>query len=242
MIVEWSRGYSELKVFGIISRWVFIVSLPVLFFTISLAWGFNSLWLYKYGFQKYNVSQSTGLPENQLDKAARGLIRYFNSGEEYVYITIDKENESFQLFNQEEQIHFRDVKQLVWLDYKVLAGTLIFFLSYVIVSIFWRGGKYRRYLAGNIVRGSLLTIFLIIVLGIASLFNFDRLFLQLHYLIFTNQFWSAEGYMLMLFPGGFWYDATFFCIGVMAGLAVVMGILSIIYLRMSRFHYSSQSM
>ena len=72
---------------------------------------------------------------------------------------------------------------------------------------------------------------LLIVLGVASMLDFDQLFLQLHHLIFTNTYWSAEGYMLLLFPGGFWFDAALICIAFMAGLAIISGIIGIIFLK-----------
>jgi integral membrane protein (TIGR01906 family) len=223
-----------LKILGIIATWVFVLCLPVLFFTASLAWGFNSLWLYKYGFQKYRVSQSTGLSESDLDKAARGLIRYFNSGEEYVHITVTINNQQVELFTEEEQIHFKDVKSLVKLDYIALLGTFLFVLVSVITAMFWHRGKYRRWLARSVVWGSGLSLGLLLVLGIAAVLDFDQLFLQLHYLIFSNLYWSAQGYMLMLFPEGFWNDAAFICIGFMVALAVICGAAASVYLWIRR--------
>ncbi len=223
-----------MRISGTLIRWLFVICVPVMLLTASLAWGFNSLWLYKYGFQKYQVSQSTGLPESELDKAARGLISYFNSSDEYVRITVTANNQSFPLFTEEEQIHFKDVKGLVWLDYWVLIGTGVFVLGYILSLAFLQGGRFRRYLARSVIWGSGLAILFILVLGVASFFDFDALFLQFHFLAFSNQYWSATGYMLMLFPGGFWYDAAFFCIGFMAGLAVILGAASFIYLHLTR--------
>ena len=64
----------------------------------SIGWAVNSLWLYKYGFEKYNVSRTTDLAEAELEKAATGLISYFNSGEEYISLTVIKDGKSFELF------------------------------------------------------------------------------------------------------------------------------------------------
>jgi len=79
--------------------------------------------------------------------------------------------------------------------------------------------------------GSGLSILLIIVIGVASYFDFDALFLQFHYLVFTNMFWSAEGYMLRLFPGNFWYDAFFIMIAFMAFWTLLLGTLAVVCLR-----------
>jgi uncharacterized membrane protein len=79
-----------------------------------------------------------------------------------------------------------------------------------------------------------LTLILLVVLGIAAVLDFDRLFLQFHFLAFTNTLWSAQGYMLLLFPGGFWFDAALICGAFIAGLALVFNILSRVYLRAGR--------
>jgi integral membrane protein (TIGR01906 family) len=229
LVEEW-----VMKVLDIIARSIFILSLPALFISSSLAWGFNSLWLYEYGFQKYNVAQTTGLSALDLQKAATGLIHYFNSRDEYVNITVEKNGVSFGLFNTEEQIHFKDVKALVWLDYKVGIVSLILAAGYILAYIFWSGGKYRTLLARRVLWGSGVSLLLILILGIASLLDFDQLFLQFHELVFTNSYWSASGYMLMLFPGGFWYDAALICSGFTAACALISGALSLLYLRINR--------
>ena len=121
------------------TKWLFILCIPILLLTASIGWAVNSLWLYKYGFEKYDVSQTTGLPEVELEKAAAGLISYFNSDEEYINLTVMKDGKPFELFNREEVIHFRDVKGLFRLDYRVLLGTLIYTSGYALVSL--SGGR-----------------------------------------------------------------------------------------------------
>lgn len=223
-----------MKFFQVLIRWIFILSLPALLISASLAWGFNSLWLYEYGFRKYDVSQTTGLNSQNLQIAATGLIHYFNSGAEYVNITVQKDGSPFELFNTDEQLHFKDVKGLVWLDYKVLVVSLIIAAGYILTSIFWRRGRYRATLARSALWGSGLTLLLILFLGIASLLDFNQLFLDFHEAVFTNNYWSTPGYMLLLFPGGFWQDATLICAGFVAAGAIIIGALSAIYLMTSK--------
>ncbi len=65
-----------------------------------------------------------------------------------------------------------------------------------------------------------------LALGLGALLDFDQLFLQFHRLSFSNQFWQldpARDYLIMLFPGGFWYDAALFCALATVGLAVILG-------------------
>jgi integral membrane protein (TIGR01906 family) len=214
---------KKLKILGIIAKWLFILCLPVLLLTVSIGWAVNSHWLYNYGFQKYSVIQTPALAEFDLEEIANGLISYFNSDAEYISLIVAKDGESFELFTPEEIIHFKDVKGLIWLDYWVLLGTGIYVLAYAGLSLFWQRRRSWRRLAWGTVGGSGITLALMLALGIGVLLGFDRLFLQFHLLFFSNEFWSAEGYMLLLFRAHFFYDAALFCGGIILGLAVILG-------------------
>jgi len=189
---------------------------------------FNSVALYEYGFDKYDVVSTTGLARTELVKSAETLISYFNSGEEYIDLVVEKDGVEFELFTREESIHMKDVKGLVRLDYGVLAGTLAYALGYAGFYLYRRNN--RGLIARNILIGSGVTLILILALWLGSLWDFDQLFYRFHLLAFSNDFWSAQGYMLKLFPGGFWYDVVLFCASGMAATAAVLGMLAGSYL------------
>lgn len=223
-----------MRILGLVAQWLFVLCLLVLLLTASIGLAVNSLWLYKYGFEKYSVGQTTGLADVELEKAARGLIGYFNSDEEYISLTVVKDEQPFELFNQRELIHLKDVKGLIWLDYWVLLGSLVYALTYAGISLFWRKGRYWRRLAWGVVGGCGVNIALMLALGLGALLGFDRLFLQFHLISFTNPFWQLDptrDYLIMLFPQGFWYDATIFCTLATAFGAVVLGGVAGVYLK-----------
>ena len=213
-----------MKIISTVTRWLFILCLPVLLLTASIGWAVNSLWLYEYGFDKYGVSQTTGLAESELEAAARGLISYFNSNEDSINLAVIKDNASFNLFNEREVAHMSDVKELIRLDYGVALGTLIYILGYAAINLFQR--KDWRQLARGTVGGSGLTLVLMLALGSGILLNFDRLFWQFHLISFTNDLWlldPSRDYLIMLFPGGFWYDAAIFCALSTVVAAIILG-------------------
>ena len=224
-----------MKVLMSIARYLFIVSLPFLLLTAVIAGAGNCSWLYTHGFEKYNVRQSLAengfsLTGTDMTKIALGFIRYWNSNEQYINLTVQQQGQSVALFNQDEIIHFRDVKKLFLLDYNVLIGTLFYCLFFSWVSVFRENGRYRKKLAVATLWGSGITLGLMLALGIGTLVDFNNLFYDFHLLVFTNTFWSTEGNMLLLFPDGFWYDAaTYIVIGI-AALAVILGGASWIYL------------
>ena len=212
-----------------------MLCLPVLLLTVSIGWAANSLWLYERGFGEYNVSQTTGLAEPELKKAANGLISYFNSDEETIALTVVKDDKPFVLFNQQEIAHLKDVKGLIWLDYSLLLGTGIFVVAYAGLGLFWR--KDRRQLARGVVGGSGITLALMLALGLATLLGFDQLFLEFHLISFANDLWlldPTKDYLIMLFPKGFWYDMTIFCALATAGLAVVLSGVTGVYLKRTK--------
>ena len=226
-----------MKIIGIVAKWLFILCLPILLLTASIGTAVNSLWLYEAGFEKYNVSQTTGLADEELEKAAAGLINYFNSSEEYISLTVVKDGEPFELFNEREILHLKDVKELFWLDYYLLWGTLSYILAYAGVSLFWQRRKHWRRLAQGVVWGSGITLGLMLLLGLGALINFDLLFWGFHLISFANEFWlldPAKDYLIMLFPGGFWFDMAMVCGGMTVGLAGILGGVGGGYLLFSR--------
>jgi len=211
-----------LRKLGIAARVIFIVALPAVLISAAIAFEFNSLWLYKAGFEKYGVSQTAGLAEEELEKAAKGLISYFNSDEEYISITVVKDNQPFELFNEDEVVHLKDVKHLVRLDYRLLLGTAIYVGAYAGVCL-WRRRKYRRKLAWSVIMGSGITLGMIVGLGIGStVMDFEQMFARFHFLAFTNELWMldpSQDYLIMLFPEGFWFDAAMLFGQIVAGVA-----------------------
>jgi integral membrane protein (TIGR01906 family) len=224
-----------LKISGTFARLLFALSLAALLLSDTIGGAINSRWLYQYGFQKYQVSETTGLAPAELEEAARGLIRYFNSNEELISLTATKDGQSFPLFNQREVIHLKDVKGLVWLDYRMLMGASLYILIYALGVFLSRTRKWRS-LAGGVLGGSALTLGLMLALGLGAIFSFEQLFLQFHRLSFTNDFWQldpARDYLIMLFPQGFWFDAFSFCAIAAAVVAVALGVVSWLYLKKS---------
>jgi integral membrane protein (TIGR01906 family) len=231
----------KLKILLIIARGLFVLCLPCLLLTASIWWAANNHGLYTSGFAKYDVATSTGLNEAELDKVATGLIDYFNSGEEFVDITVVKDGQSFELFTEEEILHFRDVKGLFRFDFYVLLGTGIYVGCYAAASLIWRRPSYWRGLSKSTLIGSGITLVLMLALGLGTFLDFDQLFLQFHLLSFSNEFWSAEGYMVLLFPRDFWYNTAIYCATVTTAAAVILGAVSAGHLLLTRRAISGQA-
>jgi integral membrane protein (TIGR01906 family) len=111
----------------------------------------------------------------------------------------------------------------VQLDFRLMVGTAVYVGVFTGLCLFWRKRRYRRELVRGTFIGSIITLGMIVGLGIASVAaDFDQLFLQFHFLAFTNQLWlldPARDYLIMLFPEGFWFDAALLMGKIIAGVA-----------------------
>jgi integral membrane protein (TIGR01906 family) len=224
-----------MRIFSLFAKIIFIICMPFFLFTASIGIAINSHWLYSAGFEKYDIAQVTGITLPELNKAATGLIQYFNSSDEYINLQVIKDGQPFTLFNEKEVQHLKDVKGLIWLDYKVLIGTFVFLLIYAGFHVKRTANK--RNLAQGLFGGGVLTVVLGMALGIGILFGFDNLFWNFHLLSFSNDFWlldPTKDYMIMMFPGEFWYDTFGFVAILTLGLAIIVGAMGGVYLRISK--------
>jgi integral membrane protein (TIGR01906 family) len=183
--------------------------------------------IYEYSFNKYHISQVTGISEVQLSEVARRLIDYFNSRVETPQIEVVKDGKEFELFQENEQncelTHLKDVKRLFQVDYLMQRISLAYTIIYILLFLLWWKSRWQDLVKG-IRRGCALTLVLIAVLGLASIFiNFEQLFIRFHQFTFHNLCWMSTGYLPMLFPELFWRDIALFGGGTIAAAALLIG-------------------
>ena len=151
--------------------WLFIICFSLLLLTSTVRLGVNSVHLYEYGFDRYGVSEDTGIDSDQLSEVAKRLIDYFNSRVETPQMVVTTEGgEEFALYQEDDQnrelTHLADVKKLFQLDYRIQAASLAYIFIYVLLFLLWVKGRWQD-LARGVRRGCVLTLALIAVMGIA---------------------------------------------------------------------------
>lgn len=215
------------RVLGPVGVTLFILCVPIFLITSNLTLAVNSVRLYEYGFNKYDVSEAIGIEDEELLRTARELMHYFNSDEESIQITVVTEDgEELDLFNAREIIHLKEVKGLIRLCYNLQLATFGCLAAIAIGGFISQRKRFGSSLAKMALGGGAITIALLILVGIAALVNFDWLFLGFHRLFFGGDTWildPATDYLIMMFPPGFFYDAALFVVGAIIVEALIIG-------------------
>ena len=213
------------RIWGILSI-LSVLPIALFFIANSVSWAVNDLDLYQRGFDKHGISEVTGIQREELVSVGRQIRSYFNSSEEPLEVRARVFGQERELFSQREVLHMQDVKGLVREVYLVELASAGYLLLFVAVGLSLRRPQIAAWLAKLGLWGSGITVTIVILVGVLSLGAFDWLFLLFHQASFANNYWLLDprrDYLVILFPEGFWLDATIFVAFLSVSQAVVMG-------------------
>jgi integral membrane protein (TIGR01906 family) len=229
-----------LKIVSSIAAKLFIISVSLTLVTGTIQLEINSVRLYEYGFDKYAVSEDTGIDRQQLTEVARKLVYYFNYRIETPQLTVQRRSgEEFLLYQEDGQnrelTHLADVRRLFLLNSLILLVSLVYLAGYVLAFLLWIKGHWWD-LATRVRHGCVLTLAVMVIMGLTTvLVDFEQLFFQFHHLAFSNPWWASTGYLPRLFPEYFWEDVALLGAVSMATGALFLGsvawVIPMLYLR-----------
>jgi integral membrane protein (TIGR01906 family) len=223
-----------MKILKTIVFWFFICCVPLLLITSNLRWGINEIRVYEYGVDKYEISYVTRIDKPELMNVYQHLIDYYNSEVDSAQVIVEKEGRKVAIFNEKELIHLSDVKNLIQLDYVIQIAALLILLVCCLALLIVLKARWHM-LANGFLWGSVVTLGLMIFLALWSVFGFEQLFVLFHRLSFTNEFWILDpgaDYLIMLFPGGFFYDIALFGFAAVIIESLFLGAIAFIILKL----------
>jgi len=215
----------KMKLLEFISSLAFvllILCIPVLIVSTTVHIYSHSTDLYRAGFDKYHISQRTGISNIQLGDVAKQMVDYFSGMSTTPQLTVTKHGAPSPLYNEKELIHLGDVRNIVQLFTILQVASILLFIG-LAVYLYFRSGL-RRVLTG-IQIGSIVTAALTGILIVWALIDFNGLFLLFHYISFTNDLWildPSKDYLIMMFPEGFFNDAAILIVSTIIGEAAII--------------------
>ena len=177
----------------------------------SVAWAVNDAGLYRNGFQRYHTAMRSGITDADLVVIGAELRRYFNTGAEPLAVRAPIYGVEQDVFNAREIAHMYDVKRLVRGTYWVAVGSAVWILATLAGGFALHRREYVGAAARLALWGGGITLASVIGVGLAAVVAFEQMFLLFHQLSFANDLWILDprtDYLLILFPGPFWFDAT----------------------------------
>jgi len=216
---------------------LFVVAIPLLLVTSNVRFFAGEVRFYERGFREFNAGEATGLPLEELDRAAREIINYFENDTGTLRILVAHEGQEESLFNSRETQHMKDVKQVMRIVYRINEITLAYVLAYIVGVYIWAGERPLRSLARLSLLGVALGVVVIGAIGAFVVAGFDQAWTTFHELLFRNDLWQLNpdtDRLIQMFPEPFWEETTYI-IGIMTfAEATAIVVLSTAYLLLSR--------
>jgi integral membrane protein (TIGR01906 family) len=210
-----AREAAGLSSLPSILRWLgaalFVLAVPSFLIATNVLQLTSDLGFYERGFAKYDVSRTTGLDAPQLRRVAQAFIAYFDGRDDALELTVEIGGARRPLFNQRELDHMRDVEHIMALVGRLQIAAGVAIAATVALGLAPGRTAFLSTLGKLALAGGGLTLGLLVLLGGLSLVDFSSAFLQFHLIMFDNDLWILDprrDYLVMLFPQGFWFDAT----------------------------------
>jgi integral membrane protein (TIGR01906 family) len=181
---------------------------------------------YQREFEKYGVGRVTGLDRAQLVTVADTFIAYLADPAARLDVEVTVAGARRPLFNQREIAHMEDVQKLFALvrNGRLVAGAILLIVPPLGLGL--TGSSFLPRLGTILTIGGVVTVALLGLAGLLSLIDFSEAFVRFHEMAFSNDLWILDprtDYLIMLYPEGFWLDATLRIAMLSAIEAVVIG-------------------
>lgn len=196
---------------------LFVLSIPAFLISTNARWAINEPRLYNLGFSWFDVPESTGISQEQLERGGQQIRDYFNNDDEFLDLRVILNGTEVSLYKEREVLHMADVKELIQGVYKLQLASLAYLLiaGAAVLLLFRREGLAR--LSRLAILGAAVTLGIGAVVGIASLVAWNQVFLLFHRISFDNLLWILNprtDYLIRMFPTGFFLTATILIAGV----------------------------
>lgn len=215
-----------------IGRTLAVTGLAIALFTlpvaISVRYATTSASWWERGFERYDATGRTGLPQDEVLRVAEETRDYLTSDAE----RLDVDVAGAPFYSEREILHMIDVKRLMARTFDAGWAALGFIIAFIAATAWLSRGRALTALARSTLSACGVVALLVVVLGIVGLSGFDSAFRNFHLLFFTNDLWqlSSRDGLIQLFPQRFFFDTTLLIGGVTLAFVSTAGALSAVYL------------
>ena len=192
---------------------LFCISLPLFLLLTNLRVLATNYSVYEFAFERYEIEESSGLDQQQLNVVATSLIDYFQNArsDELLDVKIRKDGMEYSLFSEREILHMYDVKIIMDRLFQAHNITFVIIVTYVTSIFLWSQEKKIPYMGSLLIYSGVGMLAILVSLALIIFTGFDRAFEQFHLILFNNDFWKlnpSSDALIQIFPRQFWLDIT----------------------------------
>ena len=129
-------------------------------------------------FERYDVYSRMPYGSDVIDREFFNTLDYVKGKNEY----------QTNFFNQKERQHFEDVRSIFSFIKNIMLISILIILLFI---NFLKKEDLEQFLDG-VMNGSILSLLFTFFIGIASMFNFNKVFVKMHEVIFANNLWKMD--------------------------------------------------
>ncbi len=217
----------------VLSQICLTIFLPIIIlFAIVQFYAFNHDF-YMKEFNKYNITEVTGMNENDLSKAATKLIDYLKDESDNLNIEAEIKGKTEEVFGEREKKHMVDVKVLFEKGYRLrFIGILVSLSSLALILTLSKNRKKDIFKA--LLWSAIIPLILMVILFILIQIDFYKYFTHFHEIFFTNDLWLLNpktDVLIQMLPLEFFIDITKGILGWYVGILITILIISYINLK-----------
>lgn len=209
----------------------------VVFLTIVQINAFNEKF-YTTEYKKYNISSTTGMSFEDLNRVTTKLINYISGKEDNLNIQAKIQGQTGQVFGQKEKQHMIDVKELFEKGFSVRnISVLIVILA--VFMLFKVSDNTKKDIYKSIFYSSVLSLIVTILLVIFIKIDFDKYFTYFHKVFFNNELWLLNpetDVLINMLPLEFFIDIAWKIIIWFLVVETTIFMLSLIMLKRIKAH------
>lgn len=212
---------------GILLGFSVIAAALITSFEIAMYADFS---VYEKEYEKYDVLSDLDMTMEDTMYVTREMMAYLRGDRDTLSVVTTVEGVEQDFFNEQDRFHMGEVRDL-------FIGGLNIRLHACIVAaaclVFLLGEKadIRRIIPRTYQIAFGLTVAAAAALGIASVIDFNAVFVQFHHIFFDNDLWifdPATDYMIRMLPEGLFYDMVMRIGGLFVGMLLVLLVLSLV--------------
>jgi len=154
-------------------------------------------------FEENNTEKVTGIEKEKLIEISKEIIKYLKGERDNLILRIADSKES--VFGDREIEHMKDVRNLF--DKGFIIRNILFLTaitSFLILKFY-----YKENLSEILFIGGIIFSFLLFLIGLIIVFNFNKAFVVFHQVLFNNDLWILnpnEDVLIQMLPSNFFSD------------------------------------